>query len=179
MSEKEIFTEFENNVIAFMDELIVQFPLEADLILYRIYLKDQIDIKTVMDTCLLKIQTTPKIRKNVKERNESFFLQTNFLSGPKATRLKTLWLSGKLDRDDKKTFWAWIDSFVYLIDKYVKVLSAPKIKKDDVGGEPEEKVEEKVEEKAKEKVKDKAKEKAKEKVEEKVEETEKEEKIIK
>ena len=41
MSETLILQEFKNNLITFFDELIDQFPTEADLVIIRIFLKDR------------------------------------------------------------------------------------------------------------------------------------------
>ena len=60
----------------------------------------------------------------IKDRNETFFLEENIfenLSKSKTLHFKKLWRSGKLDDDDKKIIWKWIDSFVYLSDKYIKI----------------------------------------------------------
>ena len=42
MSELHVLQEFKNGLISFVDELIDQFPKEGDLIMIRIFLKDQI-----------------------------------------------------------------------------------------------------------------------------------------
>jgi hypothetical protein len=33
-----------------------------------------------------------------------------------------LWRSGLLDDEDKQVIWNWIDAFIYLGDKYTKVV---------------------------------------------------------
>ena len=40
MSEIEILKKFKDTVISFLDELIGQFQEEADLVIFRIFLKD-------------------------------------------------------------------------------------------------------------------------------------------
>ena len=50
MSELQVLSEFKNGLISFFDELIDQFPKEGDLIMIRIFLKDQIPIEQVMNT---------------------------------------------------------------------------------------------------------------------------------
>jgi hypothetical protein len=49
MSEIQVLNEFKNGLISFFDELIDQFPNEGDLIMIRIFLKDQIIIEDVMN----------------------------------------------------------------------------------------------------------------------------------
>jgi hypothetical protein len=48
MSSIEILLEFKNSLVTFFDELIDQFPEEGDLIMVRIFLKDQMPIENVM-----------------------------------------------------------------------------------------------------------------------------------
>lgn len=126
MSELHVLQEFKNGLISFVDELIDQFPKEGDLIMIRIFLKDQIPIEQVINTFNNSInKDNNKLRKMIKERNELFFLENNVfdtsVSKNKILHFKKLWRSGRLDDDDKNVFWKWVDSFVYLGDKYMKI----------------------------------------------------------
>jgi len=126
MSELQVLSEFKNGLISFFDELIDQFPKEGDLIMIRIFLKDQIPIEQVMNTFNNSInKDNNKLRKMVKERNELFFLENNVfdesVSKSKILHFKKLWRSGRLDNDDKEVVWKWLDSFIYLGDKYLKL----------------------------------------------------------
>ena len=120
----EILSEFKNSLVSFFDELIDQFPEEGDLIMVRIFLKDQMPIETVMTVFINNLyKDDQKLKKMVKERNESFFLENNVfdtLGIDKILHFKKLWRSGRLDVDDKKVVWKWIDSFIFLGDKYLK-----------------------------------------------------------
>ena len=124
MAETLILTEFKNNLIIFFDELIDQFPSEADLVIMRIFLKDQIpihDIITIFNDIINK--DNQKFKKMIANRNELFFLESDIfdsISKNKVVHFKKLWRSERLDDDDKKIIWKWIDSFVYLGDKYIK-----------------------------------------------------------
>jgi hypothetical protein len=124
MSVLLILQEFKNNLITFFDELIDQFPSEADLVIIRIFLKDQISIEEVINIFNNIInKDNQKFKKMIKERNESFFLDSNIfdeISKTKVVHFKKLWRSDVLDKDDKEIIWKWIDSFVFLSDKYVK-----------------------------------------------------------
>jgi len=124
MSVLLILQEFKNNLITFFDELIDQFPSEADLVIIRIFLKDQISIEEVIKIFNNIInKDNQKFKKMIKERNESFFLDSNIfdeISKTKVVHFKKLWRSDVLDKDDKEIIWKWIDSFVFLSDKYVK-----------------------------------------------------------
>ena len=125
MSDLQVLAEFKNGLISFFDELIDQFPYEGDLIIIRIFLKDQIPIEDVMNIFNNAInKESGKLKEMIKKRNENFFLENNIFdafSKNKVMHFKKLWRSGSLDDDDKKVIWKWIDSFVYLGDKYIKI----------------------------------------------------------
>jgi hypothetical protein len=127
MSEIEVLTEFKTQLISFFDELIGQFPNEGDLVVIRLFLANQIDIQTVMNIFNHKINTNDQeLRKMVKDRNEIFFLEHNVfdtLSKDKVVHFKKLWRSGRLDLEDKKVIWNWVDAFIYLGDKYTKAVA--------------------------------------------------------
>jgi hypothetical protein len=123
----QILIEFKNSLISFFDELIDQFPQEGDLIMVRIFLKDQISIEDVMNIFIHNLNKDDQTLKNmVKERNEIFFLENNVFDTfgkNKVLHFKKLWRSGNLDEDDKLVVWKWIDSFMYLSERYSKAKS--------------------------------------------------------
>ncbi len=119
MSNLACLQKFKKSLINFLDELISQFPDEADLIILRILIKDQIPIQTVMENMKIKLVTC---RKMVENRDEEFFLQNNSLfsdvSKSKVNHFKKIWRSDHLDDDDKKCIWLWMDAFIKLSDEY-------------------------------------------------------------
>jgi hypothetical protein len=123
-SELEILIEFKKHLINFFDELIDQFPDEGDLVVIRLFLSNQIEIKEVMNIFITNITMNDNLFRNmIKERNEVFFLEHDIfdsLSKQKAGHFKRLWRSGALDKDDKLVIWKWLDTFVYFADKYTK-----------------------------------------------------------
>jgi hypothetical protein len=125
MSKTQVLTEFKTGLISFFDELIDQFPQEGDLVMFRIFLKDQIlieDVMVIFNNAINK--DNGYLKKMCKERNETFFLENNVfdsISKLKITHFKKLWRSGSLDEEDKKVVWRWVDSFIYLGDKYLKI----------------------------------------------------------
>lgn len=141
MSEIQVLKEFKNNLISFFDELIDQFPEMGDLVMLRIFLKDQILIKDVVEMFSFQLnKNEQQIRKIIKDRNEQFFLEENnffdglintnadsngYMSGGgvknKVSKFQNIWRSNRLDNEDKDTIWKWIDSFVFLTDKYNKL----------------------------------------------------------
>ena len=127
MSEIEILKQFKNGLIAFIDELINQFPQEGDLVLVRIFLKDRYPIIDIMNNFVLKILP---LKDMIKERNENFFLNNcqilnvfNDKNKDKINRFRKLWRSPSLDKEDKRVVWEWFDSFIYLSEKYQKCKS--------------------------------------------------------
>jgi len=132
MSEIQVLREFKNNLISFFDELIDQFPDMGELVMIRIFLKDQVIIKDVVEFVSYQINKNDnEIRKTIKDRNEEFFLEeNNFFDGmvkqkDKVLKFQSIWRSNRLDKEDKETIWKWIDSFVYLTDKYNKNKEKP------------------------------------------------------
>jgi hypothetical protein len=124
MAETQILIQFKNSLISFVDELIEQFPQEPDLIILRIFLKDQIPIEDVMTKFIYNInKNDQELKKYIIERNEIFFLESDVfdsISKSKSINFKKLWRSGNLDAEEKETVWKWIDSFVKLSDLYNK-----------------------------------------------------------
>ena len=136
MSAEEILLEFKNQLVNFFDELINQFPSEGDLVVIRLFLSNQIPIRDVMNNFNYQLNKDNKIFKTmIKNRDEQFFLENNLfeLKGSnrdKISHFKRLWRSGVLDDEDKKVMWKWVDSFVYLTDKYTKAISKTESKKE-------------------------------------------------
>jgi hypothetical protein len=127
MADTQILIQFKNSLVSFIDELIDAFPNEPDLIILRIFLKDQISIEDVMNKFITIInQDNQKIKNYIKDRNESVFLENDIfqsISKAKALNFQKLWQSDSLDEDERNTIWRWIDSFVLLSDRYAKFKS--------------------------------------------------------
>lgn len=124
-SEIEILSEFKNQLLAFFDELVAQFPREGDLVVIRLFIATQIAIKDVMNNFILKLNIKDnELRKIIKARNDNFFIEHNVfdINNTNNHNLKKLWLSGQLDNEDKEVIWKWIDTFVFLADKYIGVI---------------------------------------------------------
>lgn len=125
--DTEILKEFKKALISFIDELIATFPQESDFVVLRIFFNDQFPIKDVVNIFNTKInQNDQQLKKMIKDRNEVFFLEHNIfdvLGKSKVNHFKRLWRSDQLDDQDKEIIWKWIDSFVYLGEKYMKCLA--------------------------------------------------------
>jgi hypothetical protein len=120
-----VLIHFRNQLVSFCDELIRQFPQEGDFVVFKLFITSQVPIKTIMEGFNRYInKNEQKIRLMIKARNDDFFIRENlfkFLSAERKNRLSTLWTDGRMDVEDKKVIWKWVDSFVMLGDRYAKI----------------------------------------------------------
>lgn len=104
--------EFRTQLLNFLDELIEQFPEESDLIIIRIFMKDQVPVYDVLGRF---IRDLLPLKKEVDQRNESFFVENTILytqhgiASNKVNHFRNLWLSNKLDDADRDVIWKWMD----------------------------------------------------------------------
>ena len=121
-SKLKILGSFREQLISFLDELIEQFPEEGDLVVSRIFLKDQVPIAEIMD---YTVENLLPLRHKVKNRNEDFFLNDGFMfcdiDESKVVHFKRLWKSNDLDIEDREAIWKWFDLFILLCDNYKKL----------------------------------------------------------
>jgi hypothetical protein len=121
----KILTDFRTNLVAFLDELIEQFPQEGDLVIVRIFICDQVPIVDIMNTFSKRVIP---LKDMVKQRNTKFFLENDVLfdqvNTSKVSYFKELWASDKLDEEDRDTIWRWFDLFVSLAERYQKLVNA-------------------------------------------------------
>ena len=121
----KILTDFRTNLVAFLDELIEQFPHEGDLVIVRIFICDQVPIVDIMNTFSKRVIP---LKDMVKQRNTKFFLENDVLfdqvNTSKVSYFKELWASDKLDEEDRDTIWRWFDLFVSLAERYQKLVNA-------------------------------------------------------
>lgn len=118
----KLLGDFRTNIVAFLDELIEQFPQKSDLIILRIFLKDQVPIADIMNRFITDVLP---IKEKIKSRDENFFLENNVLfdsiNSDKVSSFKTLW--GTLDHENQQIVWKWFDLFVSLSEKYLKSIA--------------------------------------------------------
>ena len=124
MSETQILIQFKNSLVSFIDELIEAFPQEPDLIILRIFLKDQVPVQDVMNKFIHTInKDDQQIKKDIEQRNETVFLKNDIfeaISKSKSINFSKLWRSNTLDDEERKIIWKWIDSFILLSERYAK-----------------------------------------------------------
>lgn len=118
-----ITSEFHKNLINFLDELIEQFPHNKYFLTARIHVKDVIPITTVINYF---IQYILPYKEYIAKRDAEFFMNNSeFYSKfdkDMINDFKKLWRSNQLDKEDRQILWKWIDSFVFLLEKYILAL---------------------------------------------------------
>ena len=112
---------FRDLIIEFLDELIEQFPEEADFIIARIFIKDQVNPVYIADSFSESLLGHEDI---IKRRDERYFIDNDnlfsYFDDTKVLYFKKIWQSDKLDGDDRQTMWEWMDAFVLLAKKYTE-----------------------------------------------------------
>jgi len=119
LKKLKIIREFRTQLVRFLDELIEQFPKEGDLILIRIFIKDQIPMADVLGRYIRDILP---FKSEVDQRNEQFFLKHSVLyhsvSNSKVDHFRELWCSNQLDDQDRLAIWQWMDVFNTIATNY-------------------------------------------------------------
>jgi len=115
----ELLIKFKNVLLEFIDELVQQFPNDSDIVMCRIFIKDQIPTQTIMDKFIkyfiphhdLIINQDPLFfTVGTSDFCTSLNLNTNIF--------EKIWYSGTLDEDDQQVIWQWITSLYKLVLKY-------------------------------------------------------------
>tara|TARA_Y100001972_G_C7621859_1_gene311894 strand:- start:163 stop:660 length:498 start_codon:yes stop_codon:yes gene_type:complete len=115
--------DFKEQMVKFLDELIIQLPQEPAFYFIRIFVKDKIPVQDVlgrfMRDCL-------PYKKFIQEKNDLFFLNSDIIYNTYASevgkeemnKFKEIWTSGTLDDEDKECIWAWMILFFKLSMSY-------------------------------------------------------------
>lgn len=120
MSTKiDLLIKFKNTLVSFIDEIIEQFPQDSDLIICRIYIKDQIPTENLINMFIKYFLPQKQL---VINKDEEFFLNgtKEFFEdlNIKSNVFQKVWLSNVLDDDDRDIIWEWISSIITIVDKY-------------------------------------------------------------
>lgn len=120
MSTKfDLLVKFKNTLVSFIDEIIEQFPRDSDLIICRIYIKDQIPVASLID---LFIKYFLPQKQSIVNKDEEFFLNgtKDFFQdlNIKTNIFQKIWLSDVLDNEDRDIIWEWVNSIVSIVEKY-------------------------------------------------------------
>lgn len=117
--------EFRSHLVQFLDELIEQFPSEANFVIMRIFIKDQVPVTDVIGRFIRDILP---FRDEAIKRDDDFFINHPFLylsnndlkngGKDKVNHFTQLWMSDALDENDRKIIWDWVDIFMEFGSKY-------------------------------------------------------------
>lgn len=122
MSQIEILDEIKKNLTTFFDELIDQFQEEGELIRIRISIKDVYPIVNILNTM---IHDLLPYKERIKAKDDTLItdpLIFKSISPDRVRLFRKIWRSNKLDKTDRETIWKWIESWIYLIEKYQKTI---------------------------------------------------------
>lgn len=117
----KLMYEFRTQLINLLDELIEQFPEESDLVIIRIFLKDQIPVYDVLGRY---IRDLLPLKEQIKNKDSDFFLNNCILythgqiAENRVDHFKQLWLSDKLDDNDREIIWKWMSLLTRIADQY-------------------------------------------------------------
>jgi len=118
----QILHKFHDCFIQFIDELLEQFPQELSLHIARGLIKDECTSELLMRKYIEFVLPQKHL---VDIKSDSFFTDDNIgfsqLADKRVLTLKNLWLSEKLDADDRKTIWRWFEVFNTLAERYKKL----------------------------------------------------------
>jgi hypothetical protein len=120
LEQKKLLEKFQKSLVTFFDELVEMFPNEKDFILIRILVKDQIPSTQIMSYFEM-IMLNKEIISSIERRDDEFILSNVLFSKiSKSDVFKNLWQT-RLDNDDKKMIWDWVDMFKSITTQYMKL----------------------------------------------------------
>ena len=114
----KILQTLKENMIKFINELIVLLPNEPDMMVLRIMFAEQIAME---DAVALINERVWKYREMVYKKDDAFFLAKedifSGLQGDKVSYFKRLWQSD-IDDDNREAIWLWFLKFIHIVEKY-------------------------------------------------------------
>ena len=120
LEQKKLLEKFQKSLVTFFDELVEMFPNEKDFILIRILVKDQIPSTQIMSYFEM-VMLNKEIISSIERRDDDFILSNVLFSKiSKSDVFKNLW-ENRLDKDDKKMIWDWVDMFKSITTQYMKL----------------------------------------------------------
>jgi len=120
LEQKKLLEKFQKSLVTFFDELVEMFPNEKDFILIRILVKDQIPSTQIMSYFEM-VMLNKEIISSIERRDDDFILSNVLFSKiSKSDVFKNLW-ENRLDNDDKKMIWDWVDMFKSITTQYMKL----------------------------------------------------------
>ena len=119
-----ILSKFKMNVLALVDELIIQFREESDFVVLRLFIDNQMPIIDLISKFKRFIDKNDNQVRNLIKNKNSFALENDdslfsFMKiDSQIKKYKSLWLSSEFTEDSKDVVWQYLQVFVKLCDKY-------------------------------------------------------------
>jgi hypothetical protein len=114
---------FKQNVVKFIDELIIKFPSINSLLLLRIMINDTLEPIYILEKFSITIDQGGNdmiISKNEKifmpQRNGGLFNIPAVVNPPDFYEMYS-----KLSSDEQDTVWQWMETFRKICEKYIKL----------------------------------------------------------
>lgn len=120
MDQIGLLTEMRQGLLDFIEDLMIILPDEKDLVLFHIFIENQIPLLDVMNYIVKNILPL----KSYVDRRDAEYFKThavlfehlgNFKS--EVNRFKTLWDANE-DEEDREMVWKWLERFIFLGEKY-------------------------------------------------------------
>jgi hypothetical protein len=123
MSVLKILGVFKENYILFIDDLLSIFPDDKDLNILKVLFVNQISTENIAQQFSMKVLPFENM---IKNRDEKYFLEDDKIYREVKTeavdKFKNIWKTGNIDKENKEMIWRWLDQFVILINKYIRIL---------------------------------------------------------
>lgn len=121
MDHSKYLDVFKQELLIFLDELMLLLPDESELMMIKIIVQDVANMEEVIKYVYTKLVP---LEDHVKNRDERFFLDHCVLfdtldngSSDKVDYFKRIWES-ETDEDNKEMIWNWFEHFIALSKKY-------------------------------------------------------------
>ena len=120
-----VVQQFRDNVLQLLEELVEQINYEEEIIMAHILVKNnQVPSQLLIEKVGGSIY---RHKQMIKNRDEEFFkIDDNIIASihPKGKTdiMKRIWESNVLDTEDKQIVWEWIDTLLYIYEKYQTTL---------------------------------------------------------
>ena len=118
-----LLSDFKENIIRFLDELVEQFKYDTQLI------EGRTAIYCLPADFIMKmfIENILPFKDEIVSRNDIFFIERASAMFPSknecVNHFRVIWKSSKLDDEDRTIIWEWFDLFVMFAERYKKLSS--------------------------------------------------------
>lgn len=118
--ERKSMMDLHNDLVEFINQLIMVLPDETALVFAKIYLSTKIDKEKLIKKFSKKIVPVSEL---IRKRNEDFFLSGSYIDsilGDYGLKFDFRPIWGKLNTDNKQQIWSWFDCFLKTAETYMQ-----------------------------------------------------------